>query len=121
VNKVDTARTIYQFAVAFALICAVAVPVAYQSYSRGEWRRHSYGRHLMGSDTLLAVILGSYFIMALLERVPSWIKWLILAGEMVVFGFYRIQRVRFMRRSTQSTGYDNQPSGAGENERNVPS
>lgn len=101
----QTARLIYRLSLGFALVCAIAVPVAYQWLSKGAWRKHPYGRHLMGSDTLLAVILGSIFVVAV-GPWPTWVKWLILSAEMIVFGIFRIYRVRFMMHS-QSTGYAN--------------
>lgn len=101
--ETETARLIYRWALVFATLCALAVPVAYQWLSKGAWRTHPYGRHLMGSDTLLAVILGSTFFIAVVPW-PTWVKWLVLSGEMVLFGIFRIYRVRFMYRS-QSTGY----------------
>lgn len=98
----ETARLIYRWSVGFALACAIAVPVAYQHLSKGEWRRHPYGRHLMGSDTLLAIMLGSIFVVILTPWSP-WLDWMLLSAEMVLFGIFRIYRVRFMLRS--NTGY----------------
>lgn len=113
--ELDTAIYTYSIAVAFAFVTASAVPVTYQSRSKGEWRRHAYGRHLMGSDTLLAVILGYYFVASLIDFPVA--ERLVAAALMFTFGIYRIQRVRFMRRSTQSTGYDNRDVLVGENEK----
>ena len=111
----DTAIYTYAIAVSFAFLTAAAVPITYASRSKGEWKKHAYGRHLMGSDTLLAVILGYYFIASWLDY--PVIERIVAAVLMIVFGLYRIQRVRFMRRSTQSTGYDNKDAIHGENVR----
>lgn len=111
----QTAIHIYRVAVAFALVGAILVPVTYQWYSKGEWRRHAYGRHLMGSDTVLAVILIFYFIAAITDY--PVVERVIGAVLMAIFGWLRFQRARFMRKSTQSTGYDNKDAIYGENEK----
>lgn len=110
------AENIYTVAIAFTLVTSALVPLTYQWYSKGEWRRHSYGRHLMGSDTLIVAILVFYFIASITDSPAT--ERIIGAALMTLFGILRIQRTKFMRRSTQSTGYDNQPEGLGENERN---
>jgi hypothetical protein len=113
--ELDTAIYTYSVAVAFALVTAAAVPITYSRRSKGEWRKHAYGRHLMGSDSVLVVILGYYFLASLVDYPVA--ERLVAAALMFIFGIYRIQRVRFMRRSTQSTGYDNKDAVYGENER----
>ena len=99
----DAAVVIYSIAVGFALVCAALVPMTYAYLSRGEWRRHAYGRHLMGSDTLLAAMLVFYFVAAITDF--PVLERLFGAGLMVGFGYLRIQRTRFMRRSSHVTGY----------------
>jgi hypothetical protein len=113
--ELDTAIYTYSLAVAFAFVTSLAVPITYSRRSKGEWRRHAYGRHLMGSDSILAIILGYYFLASLVDFPVA--ERLVAAGLMIVFGLYRISRVRFMRRSTQSTGYDNKDAVHGENVR----
>jgi hypothetical protein len=113
--KEDTAIHIYRWSVAFATLGALLVPITYQVYSKGEWRRHAYGRHLMGSDTVLASILVFYFIAAVVDYPVA--ERIIGAILMVTFGWLRFQRTRFMRKSTQSTGYDNKNAVYGENEK----
>ena len=113
--ELDTAIYTYSIAVGFALLTATAVPITYQIRSKGEWRRHAYGRHLMGSDSILVALLGYYFLASLVDYPVA--ERLCAAALMIVFGCYRISRVMFMRRSTQSTGYDNKDAVIGENPR----
>ena len=104
----ETARLIYRFSLYAALFSAIAVPIAYQVWSQGEWRRHAWGRHLMSSDSVLAAIFLSIFWIALTDY-PLWVDYLIMTSFMVAFTLLRLQRIFYMRRSAESRGYEALP------------
>lgn len=108
-------RIFYSVSIFIALIAAASVPIAYAVYSKGEWKHHAYGRHLMASDSALTIILTLYFIASLIPTIL--LRLVVISALMIVFAALRVQRLRYMRRSILKAGYVQKDSVYGQRAR----
>ena len=95
-EEYEIARWVYRAVLAAAALASWAVVAVYQHRSHGLWRTSTWGRHIIGSDTLLAVILTFYLFASFM---PRWLVWLGGIVLLSAYIWYRIKRARLMLQS----------------------
>lgn len=96
-EQLEAFRWVYRAVLLAATLASWATVLTYHFRSHGLWRGSRWGRHLIGSDTMLAIFLTFYMTASF---IPDR-RWIYGIGIALFIGYiwFRIDRSRLMLES----------------------